>query len=271
MEALHVTEHNQATDLSEINKRKRADNDHVDRLAEIAKVHQTFRDSQERKHEIETEFTASHNQYIFQRISDLATLLTTEIHSLQCETRRNRAEVLTMVSHSSGTRAGKLAGLAECTNVKVHYDQALLYQCESVKVEIAPLVTQCGVVPVVKRDNDTFSISLSGLEVIPFSPCLHADKYVLVNDQTYEYNKTSSDFSPTTSSTHLSHENLIRSFGFTIDKRAIEGLSLHSDSNYNMLSMLGDVTSLLESSGQASLKGVLQEERRIGNLPDITS
>jgi hypothetical protein len=69
----------------------------------------------------------------------------------------------------------------------MHYDQALSYQCKSVKVKITPIVNPCGVVPVAKRDNDTFSISLSELEAILLSPYLHADKYVLVNNQIYGY------------------------------------------------------------------------------------
>ena len=221
--------------------------------------------------EIPMQFLISHLQYISDHQLTISNLLSSEIHQLDCQGRKNRAALINILSKQSSISAARLLDLNDCQSLVSHGSMALLYQCQLKNVTITSRKTACGFEPAI--GNGT--LSLDGYTLVnPFVPCLHDGRFAQIAEKTYEFDQTVGDWTLTKESVDVSHSHLAALFDITADRTASEGVvNFHERKDHSLLDMFGELAAVMRTSGQESLSAVLnehhQDEKQTNNVPDV--
>ena len=209
--------------------------------------------------DLRQEFLISHLQYLRDNQIQIANILNGEVHNLDCQSRTNKAALISIMAKQSGVRAAKLVGLNDCHSITAHgTSQALLYQCQKVRTTIEARKTKCGMEPYVLNS----SLSLDGYTVInPFIPCLHGGLYTTIGDQIFEWKDE--DWSPAKQTITLSHDHLAAMFKIEVDSTAMQSLAnWHEPSDRSYFDLLGELSAVMENSGSPSLADTMNNARQ---------
>ncbi|GAU99815.1 hypothetical protein RvY_10757 [Ramazzottius varieornatus] len=202
--------------------------------------------------DLRQEFLISHLQYLRGNQVQISNVVNNEVHNLDCQSRFNKAAVLSMMAKQSGVRAAKLIGLNDCHSITAYgTSQALLYQCQKVTTDISAKKTKCGMEPFVLNS----SLSLGGYTLInPFVPCLHGGLFTTVGDQIMECKENAHDWQKAKQTISISHDHLAAMFKMEADSTAMQSLAnWHEPSDRSYFDLLGELSAIMENSGIPSL------------------
>lgn len=211
----------------------------------------------------------SHLQYLLDRQEEIANILASEIHVQDYSQRKDRAEVLRLLSRQSSVQGANYMEFNDCQALVVHGEQVLLCQCQKTSVLIKSTKTECGTETTVNHG----SLSLDGRSFMSnFLPCLHDGYFAQIHEVTHEWNTTSNEWEPAHQIVPLAHAHLAAKFSMLPDAAALQELALPGvDPNLkNFMDVIGELGAMMDTGEiEPPAGGQLQDKKKELNLPSM--